>query len=328
MKPKTVLVLANHMPRDANVISDYLLAFPRYSRHRFRFLACPEQLPPECDLSSFDAILLFWSYYWVEADLPAVVMETIRRSRALKILMLQDEYRRVQQSNRIMNRFGVNVMLTNVPPQNHQLYYPSENIPSLLHVETVLTGYVPDYLHRDLPSGWNQRPITIGYRSRHVPFALGDLGQEKTWIADRFRAICDKEGLTYDISVREEDRIYGQVWLDFLSRCRFSLGTESGASVTDFDGRIDRGCAEYVARNPNATYEEVKRAVFADLDWQCTLATISPRVFEAAALGSVLILHEGDYLAYCGLTTITFPFGRITRTSQKFSPGFGTSPSA
>jgi hypothetical protein len=47
--------------------------------------------------------------------------------------------------------------------------------------------------------------------------------------------------------------------------------------------------------HPEATYEEYRAKIFADLDGKLAIATASPRLFESAALGNVMLLHEGRY---------------------------------
>src|SRR5262249_59216484 len=123
----------------------------------------------------------------------------------------------------------------------------------------------------------------IGYRSRKLLYHLGALGQEKHTIAAKFQEIADRFGFSANISVREEDRIYGEDWLAFMRACRFSLGTESGASVVDFDGQIRKKCRDYLANHPQASFEEVGKHAFADVDGKVVVQTISPRIFEAAA---------------------------------------------
>ena len=69
----------------------------------------------------------------------------------------------------------------------------------------------------------------------------------------------------------------------------------AGASLINFDGEIERSCEQYLAANPGASYEECKKALFERLDWRNTLRTVSPRTFEAAACGNVMVMHEGEY---------------------------------
>lgn len=301
-----VLVFSDFQGNDANVIRDYLYSFHQYSRHEFFYLHSWKknncQRLRDLDLNSFDAIILFWDYYWLGVDdamfdccIPAWAVEKIGQSTALKVQFLQDEYRDVRKVNKIMARLGVNLMFTCVAEEDHELFYPKKLIPSLEATHTVLTGYVPRYLLNAQSPPSESRPFDIGYRSRAAPYYLGSVAQEKAQIAHNFQRIGRQYGLTTDISVREEDRLYGEKWLDFLRSSRFSLGTESGASVVDFDGEIRKKTSQYLKANPAATFDEVKDRFFADIDGQPVIQTISPRIFEAVAFSNTLVLHEGAY---------------------------------
>ncbi len=301
-----ILVLSDFFGYDANVVRDYLYCFNQHSRHQYYYLHAWSK--NQCrrlhgfDFNRFDAIILFWDFYWVGSGepmsycyVPDWAAERIADSRALKIQFLQDEYRDVRLANRAMSRFGVNLMFTCVAEKDHELFYPKGLIPSLKATYSVLTGYVPSYLEKvDYPAEI-ERPIDIGYRSRKLAYYLGRLGQEKATIADRFQEIADRYGFTANISVNEKDRIYGENWLAFMKACRFSIGTESGASVVDFDSQIRKRCQDYVHHHPAASFDEVSKIVFRDVDEKVVVQTISPRLFEAAAFENTLILHEGRY---------------------------------
>jgi hypothetical protein len=252
-------------------------------------------LDRDTDFNSFDVILIFWSLYLLGPDLSEEVRERIRAAEACKVLFLQDEYRDVRRFNRIMSELGVNVMFTCVAEKDHAIFYPHELIPSLQATYTVLTGYVPRYLEGTRPDLVSRRDLDIAYRSRELPFYLGDLSREKRVVADRFEVVSAEHGFRSDISVRERDRLYGSRWVDFLRSARCVLGSPSGASVIDFTGEIRQNCERYLAFHPETTYEEVKRRFFADVDWKVVIDTVSPRVFEAAALGCTLVQHEGRY---------------------------------
>jgi hypothetical protein len=247
------------------------------------------------DFSAFDVILLFWSIYYPGAALSGQLREKIAKSSAIKVLFLQDEYRHVRLYNKIMNELGVAVMFTCVAEKDHKIFYPPELIPSLQAIYSVLTGYIPSYLESCQPKPNPQRSIDIGYRSRSVPYYLGDLGREKTVIAQKFQEIALEYGFRADISVREEDRIYGDAWVKFLKSSRFVLGSPSGASVIDFTGEIARNCERHLALYPNASYEDVKQRFFADVDGKFVIDTVSPRIFESTALGCTMLMHEGYY---------------------------------
>ncbi len=294
--PLQILVLSTYYEGNANVIRDYLLSFNAYSRHRYLYVFDCRTIEADFDFDRFDAILIFWSLYLPGGDLTESVMHAIARSRAVKLLFLQDEYREVRQINRIMARLGIQHMFSCVEPDQHEIFYPRSLVPSLETVHTVLTGYVPEYLKKySRFRRSNDRPLDIGYRSRDLPYYLGDLAREKRIVAERFQEIAREYGFTTDISCREADRIYGKDWVRFIRSSRFSLGTPSGASVVDFSGEIRRNCERYLQSHPDASYEEVRERFFADVDGRVVIETISPRFFEAAALDNVLILHTGRY---------------------------------
>jgi len=294
-RPLKVLVLATFDGTNANVIRDYLFSFRAHSRHDYYYVFDCRVLDRETDFSPFDVILIFWSVYLLGPDLSEEVRDKIRGAPALKALFLQDEYRDVRPINRIMSHLGIQVMLTCVAEKDHETFYPRSLIPSLEATYSVLPGYVPAYLEHLPINGTSPRPLDIGYRSRAVPYYLGDLGREKAIIAERFQVISMEDGFRSDISVCEHDRLYGKRWLDFLKACRCVLGSASGASVVDFTGEIRRNCERYLGLNPTATYEEVKRRFFADVDWEVIIDTVSPRMFESAAFRCTQVLHEGGY---------------------------------
>lgn len=295
-----VLVLADYDPGNAAVVSDFLYSFDRYSKHAYFYRFHTHQLTAEFDLDRFDVILVFWSIWiappeGVPSSIPADAAERIRDSRALKVVFLQDEYRAVRPVNRALADLGTNLMFTCVAEDQHDVFYPSSEIPSLRGVRTVLTGYVPDYLKQ---SRFKQklRPLTdIGYRSRQVPYALGHIGQEKTEIATRFQGIAARYGFSANISVREADRIYGRYWFDFLRSTRFQLGTPSGASVIDFDGSRWSLVKRFQQKHPLVSYKDVHERFLADLEGKHAIDTVSPRFFEYAATMNTMVLHEGHY---------------------------------
>ena len=290
-----ILVLSTFDGTNASVIRDFLFSFKAFSRHEYCYIFDCRILDDQTDFSPFDVILIFWSVYLLGPDLTEPVRERIRKTSALKVLFLQDEYRDVRPMNGVMSELGIQVMFTCVAERDHEVFYPKSLIPSLEAVYTVLPGYVPPYLERVKAKGRAARSLDIGYRSRAMPYYLGDLGQEKRIVADRFGAISVEHGLRSDISVQERDRLYGQRWLDFLAASRCVLGSASGASVVDFSGEIRQSCERYLGLHPEATYEEVKRRFFADVDWKFVIDTMSPRIFEAAAFHCTLIQHEGEY---------------------------------
>jgi hypothetical protein len=290
-----ILILSTYEGMDANAVRDYLLSFRLHSRHDYYYVLDCRRLEGRIDLRPFDVIVIFWDVYLLGPELADAVREQIAHAPAVKVVFLQDEHRDVRGVNHAMAELGIQLAFTCVAEADHRVFYPSEAIPTLEGLYTVLPGYVPRYLEGSRLDVDAPRPVDIGYRSRAMPFYLGDLGQDKTVVAQRFQALAPAERLVSDISVLERDRLYGRQWVKFLRDCRSVLGTSSGASVADFTGEIRRACERYLALNPEASYLEVKTRFFADADWKVVIDTTSPRVFEAAALGCTLVQHEGLY---------------------------------
>jgi hypothetical protein len=185
------------------------------------------------------------------------------------------------------------VLFTVAPePAASQLY--DERLPGVRRVQT-LTGYVPENLLGRPTRPLSERPMDIGYRARDLPFWFGRLSREKVWIGRRFAELAPRYGLHVDIAWQEHDRIYGQEWVDFVSSCRATLGCESGASIADFDGSAERAVQAYLRDHPAASYEEVDEAVLRPYEGNVVVNVISPRVFEAAALGTAMIMFPGQY---------------------------------
>jgi hypothetical protein len=109
------------------------------------------------------------------------------------------------------------------------------------------------------------------------------------------RQICVDRGVPHDIEWSEDKRLYGDAWYRFIGLCRAHLGSETGSNVFDFDGTVE---AEYnrlaALRGGPVPYEEFR--VHTDpIESQYDTGLISPRLFEAAALRTAMVLFTGRY---------------------------------
>lgn len=162
---------------------------------------------------------------------------------------------------------------------------------------TVLTGNVPAGLKVRGPSRTPiaERPIVIGYRGRDLRGHYGSLGFDKYEIGRRMREVCIERGIPHDIEMSEEKRIYGDGWYDFVGQCRSILGTESGSNVFDFDGSLEIKYQELKALRGEAPRYDEFRHYTDPREHQIQMGQISPRIFEAAALRTPMVLYRGSY---------------------------------
>jgi len=291
-----ILLLCDDDPGHANTTLDHIRAFSRFSCHEvYTFNPRLVLYNAFLDLNEFDVVVIHYTLAIIDNYyLSPSFRKKIKRFSGLKVQFIQDEYRRVDQFTAMTRYLGIRVLFSMLPPTSIQKLYNETRLPGVVKVHT-LAGYVPDDL-RNLPTlPLAERPIDIGYRGRAIPFWLGRFGQEKRRIAEGVLERANRYGLRCDIAWREEDRIYGDRWTDFLRSCRSVLGTESGVSITDFDGSIERQTREYLSKRPHADFEEVYREILEPHEGNFPIKVISPRVFEAAALGTALILFPGEY---------------------------------
>lgn len=246
----------------------------------------------------FDAILLdvtFLCLRWAREDIFQKFrnsLDFVKTSPALKIAFPQDEYDCHITLDEWMCDWKVDILYS-VLPEHVKTLYPSFSKKGI--IREGFTCYLND---EDIDLKFvrpEERPIDIGYRARKLPPYFGKIGETKWKIAEAVSRPALQAGLTLDIAVGEKSSLIGKSWLDFISQCKFTLGANSGSSLLDPDGSIQRKVRAYITENPTVSYEEVQKACFPGLDGICEMTAISPRNLEAGLLESCQILVDGSY---------------------------------
>jgi hypothetical protein len=272
----------------------YLESFYRYSECAISYVSSTARCP--FDLAYFDAVVI---HYSVKVCYPGHLAPTFERAlrgfQGLKALILQDEYEATDAACRSIADLGIRLVFTCVPEPHIRQVYPPELLTGVEFVN-VLTGYVPADIDEVGPiRPIRERPLLIGYRGRDNGWWYGDLYQEKVTIGRRMKEICDARGMKTDIAWREQDRIYGDAWFRFLGSCKATLGTESGANVFDRDGSLALKVQRELVLNPSATYAEIHAKFLKQHDGRIVMNQIAPKMFEAIACRTALVLFEGGY---------------------------------
>jgi hypothetical protein len=246
------------------------------------------------DLGEFDAVAIHYSVF-VSLDeyLAPAFREALRRYPGLKLQFIQDDYRRVDERAAAARDLGIRVLFTLYPEADIPRVW-AERLPGVTVVST-LAGYVPDNLVGHEVPALRHRAIDVGYRGREMPWSLGRAAVDKVRIGEEFQRRSPAYGLRCDIRWDEDSRLYGGAWERFLAGCRAVLGTESGATITDFDGSVERGVHAYLELHPGAGFEEVSREILALHEGNLPLLVISARMFEAAVLRTPMVLFPGRY---------------------------------
>lgn len=252
-------------------------------------------IPNFIDLESYDCIIIHYSLIMCSDHyISPLTRKKLKNFSGIKICFIQDEYRWVNKTKQVIKDLGINVIFTVVPESKVEKVYPTDEFPAVKK-KTILTGYIPDYLQDITTRKYSQREVDIFYRGRPLPPWLGRLGYEKIKIAKFFQEIAKNYNLKVDISYLEEGRLYGKDWVRALSGSKSCLGTESGSSIVDFDGKIEQLVKEFLKNNSEASFEKIHAQVLKKYEGNVVINTISPRIFEAIVLRTLLILYEGHY---------------------------------
>lgn len=291
---RNILFCYSRVPSFTNAVRDYVRAFGEYSEHQVHYYDM-DSGPLDFDLDPFDCIIFNYCYWARGLPVSTVFRERIVKFSGLKIAIFQDEYDYFLYHENMVIALGINTVITCVPEVHWRDVFRSEALNSVTFINA-LTGYVPDSLLRlPPPKPLASRQWLIGYRSRPVPFSYGRLTQEKLLIGQRMRQICNERGIAANIEVSEESRIYGTAWPEFIGNCRTVLGTESGANVFDFDGTLRPAIDAYLRAHPDADFESVHERFLKSHDDKIKMNQVSPRIFEAIAMRTGLVLFEGEY---------------------------------
>lgn len=289
-----VLFCYSRVASFTNAVRDYVLAFREHSEHRIHYYDM-DSGPFGFDLEPFDCIIFnycFWARF-----LPSTLdfRKRVAEFAGLKIAIFQDEYDSFLWHQNTVIALGISTIITGVPEKHWRDVFRGEAFRQVEFINA-LTGYVPDnLLHLPPPRPLASRQWAIGYRGRPVPFAYGRLTREKFLIGQRMKELCSERGIAANIELSEEARIYGAAWPEFIGNCRTVLGTESGSNVFDFAGTLRLDIEAYLKAHPDSDFESVHERFLKENDGKIRMNQASPRIFEAIAMKTGLVLFEGEY---------------------------------
>jgi hypothetical protein len=212
-----------------------------------------------------------------------------------KVALPQDEYDHADVLDQWLLELGATSVYSCFGPGQRASLYP--RLEGHATFRETLTGFIDEDAARDVATRLvphAERARDVVYRARNLPYWFGSHGQLKHRIAEVVQEQAGDFGLRTDISTRAEDTIYGDRWLDFLMSGRAVIGCESGSSVLDARGEVQRRVRQLLAEEPDLTFEEVDARMGAGWDSYAFFA-ISPRHLEAVITKTAQVLVEGRY---------------------------------
>lgn len=294
-KRMNILLLYNASQTYTNNVYEHLCSFSCYSSNRIWYAHHDENQNFYVDLQRFEVVVLHYSVRLPFDQISSSAANMLAQYVGLKVLFIQDEYNNTHRSWEWINRIGFDLVFTVVPEIHISQVYPPSKFPKTRFVGN-LTGYVPEYINFVGRISWpSERNLLVGYRGRDLPLEYGKLGKEKVEIGRLVKSYCERRSLRSDIEWTEEARIYGSNWYDFVGSCRSMLGSESGSNVFDWDGSLAEKIRAFRKKNPSVRDDVIYLKLIEPHESPGVMNQISPRIFEAIALKTVLILFEGEY---------------------------------
>lgn len=285
--------------KDAATITDHIDSFGRFSQFPVAKVNTNGGYPRDLDDFEFGAVVLHYSLF-ASGPWPYLIDERflawLRDTDAYKVAFFQDEHEYCVRRFEFLDDCGVDCVYTCFDAADFEATYGSHTNVSRM------VSYMPAYVSPDMVAEAKrlhrpdaERTIDVGYRTRPTPPYFGRGGVEKTEIGERFVAAAAETGLRLDISAREEDRLYGEQWYEFLADSRGQLGTESGASCVDLQDEVREEFLRLSEGGRAVTLEDLEKGALGKWDGLVQLRTTSSRHFEAAAMRVCQIMYEGRY---------------------------------
>lgn len=296
-----ILLLYHHyLAPSAATIMQHVESFENNSKFKVWKLNTELGFPRELSRLRFNVIVLHYSLFGFHTYYLDEMFRSYlkKNNHAYKVIFLQDEYQYCQQRFEFLDEFGINCIFTLLEPTEHAKVYG--NCHKVERIEYTLAGFVNDELFnlgRLYGKKDADRSIDIGYRGRELPVYMGREAFEKTNIAHEFSHRLIGQNLKTDIFTGEDNRIYGDKWYQFLANCRAVLGVEAGVSIFDLTDEVilEYKRLEKEKGKGNVSYEDFPIELLERTEGKVYYRMISPRHFEAAALGVCQILFEGRY---------------------------------
>jgi hypothetical protein len=282
--------------KESSAIYDHIVAFQEYSDNAIVYIDVLSEPVTSNILNQFDVVVVHFTITIFDDDrMPHSLRVLLRTIKAKKIVFIQDDYRSINCVVERLAYIKADVLFTEVNKKLEiEKVYPTSKLPNLIK-KTMLAGYIPKNLLQHNRPSYEERPMDVIYRARKLPEWLGAFSREKFILGEKFSQDALKYNLQINISSRIEDRLFGSEWTNSLKQSKAALGCEGGASVFDFEGSLEESVSNYKTKHQNATFETIQKMFFKDLEDKIEYKMLTPRCFEYAAMGILMILYEGEY---------------------------------
>jgi hypothetical protein len=221
------------------------------------------------------------------------LLNFLKNYKELKICFIQDDYYDINYINFILNYTNINIVFTCIKGSDIFKIYKSTNI----IYKNIFTGYTS---YNNYFKKINDKTINMFYRGKTLNYIYGELGQDKLNIGIKMKKICEQYNISNDIEWDDDKRIYTEKWLEYLSNAKVTLGTLTGSNVLNYDYNKRDEIIKWLGNiilpvDDNSEFSYNNAKIKFDIKEQLNVEQISPKIFEAISVGTVLLMYEGNY---------------------------------
>jgi hypothetical protein len=302
-RPLRILLACNYDPANAATVCDHINAFARYSRHEIRVLSRVGEIFDGVKLETFDAVVIHYSLFLaIEAFVGPRSRRALAAFRGAKAVFIQDEYRFVNATLEALEACGVDLVFTCLGPAEAEQIYGKASKAAHPAGADRLRAPMADALPARSAGGPQDhgrlsRPDLSGLAWRAGPREDPDrqavqARRQAVRHLDRHRLVGTQPALRPRLG-EVHSRLPGRAGRRERGQ-RLRLRRRGGRPHRKLR-RPGRAPPPDPRPGPKALVRDAARPVLRRAEDQIDIAQISPRVFEAIALRTLIIAYPGRY---------------------------------
>ena len=275
-------------------VYEHLSSLARFSESRV-FFAHQGPNVPVSDLALFDVVIIHYSIRLPFNQIAEETAQALEAFGGLKVLFIQDEYDNTHRAWHWIKRLGIKVVFSSVPQASMQRVYPAEEFPGVRFVSN-LTGFAPEALAaaRRIRRHHNVRSRLV-IADAPCRFAMGRSARTR-WMSDgSSKRIADANVISHDIAWDEDIGFMAIRGTPSSHRAGPCSAARAARTSSTGMGRSRAGSLCHRKQHPRASDQDVYNALIAPLEMPGLMNQVSPRIFEAIACRTPLVLFDGQY---------------------------------
>lgn len=307
-RAKNILVVHNveDLARARRSTLDHIYCFERYApQHNYVYHRSMLPVTEALRTTPWDAVIFESTSLGIVTLRPRSRFQHLREAwrflrdtPAIKLAFPQDDATHSAYLDYFCTYIGIDAVFSVRPERKEQLYPLTSERAEFV---STVAGFIDDASLDEIATlarPFAERQWEIGQRVTFYPAWGGRFARRKSEAALVMQQACRARCLSENVSVDPKNVFMGDDWYRFLGDCRFVVGAEGGHGIWDPYGAIQDEVNDYIARHPQASFEEIEDACLFGIEGRETFPGFAPRVLEAAILGCGQVLLEGGYRGY------------------------------